>query len=459
MSITTFEVFSEALEQFQEFERVAKPVQRLVEAHAAAVLATHRHRIDRIESRTKSFDSIRDNYIRDYGLPSTSVTLDEFLRDANDLVGVRVVVYYNDDADAICNEILKIFPDGKIDQKLTIHDANRGSRFGYRAVHVNFSFSSEPILRSTRRSQIGIEFQIRTILSDAWARHSHKLVYKNDNVLSDEIIRSFARNAAVVEEVDENMERIHLMPLVAPRTSLSLGLTWHAIYEESCRNLNASLDEADLRALYLQVKDTFVSKDEGEVLGEFLADIRLAWDRFGCLDFDRYGYPDPAAKLRMSLYGLNQNRYESLIPLHMRNRIGNLLHVGIKRSNNSKNLGLRLIEQDTAVPFTVPDDIKKLCEDMVKDWRYFVIDSSARKLVPVEQILLTRARPSGIRNAVERMKEAASGAIPRRGPIQVLKKDDGYVVIDGNSTVVVLAAIGLEEIPVEVQSSAVASLV
>src|SRR5438067_7266221 len=195
-------------------------------AHTKAMVYPFANQIDRIESRTKEFISIRDNYLDQYGVPSSLITLDEFLRDATDLIGVRVVAYYNADVDNIRNTLTEIHPQASVEEKLTVHDINRGSRFGYRAVHVNFQFSEERLFRDQPRSSAGVEIQIRTILSDAWARHSHKLVYKSDRPPPDEVLRAFAGTAAMLETADGQIERIRQLPQIPELKKASLELGW-----------------------------------------------------------------------------------------------------------------------------------------------------------------------------------------------------------------------------------------
>jgi hypothetical protein len=81
--------------------------------------------------------------------------------------------------------------------------------------------------------------------------------------------------------------------------------------------------------------------------------------------------------------------------------------------------------------------------------RYFqVVDDQL--MVPLDRLRLTRARPDGIASAVRRMAEAATGARPRRRPINVSLRSDGlYDVVDGNSTVVAAAAAGWACLPCE----------
>jgi hypothetical protein len=85
--------------------------------------------------------------------------------------------------------------------------------------------------------------------------------------------------------------------------------------------------------------------------------------------------------------------------------------------------------------------------------RYFVIDEKTL-LLPLQSLILTRARPIGIENAVALMCLAYDGKQQRRAPISVRPRADGaYLVIDGNSTVTVARAAGWLSIPCTVVKS------
>jgi ppGpp synthetase/RelA/SpoT-type nucleotidyltranferase len=327
--VSIADAFEVARRDFREFAKVAETVEGIMSAHTRAILYRFSDRIDRIESRTKTFVSIRDNYISDYGLPVPGLTMAEFLRDANDLVGVRVVVYYNSDVDAIRDALMEAHPGASLDEKLTIHDLSKGSRFGYRAVHINFTFSDEAILKYQARSAVGVELQIRTILSDAWARHSHKLAYKAKAAPTDELVRSFALTAAMLENVDAQIEGLRSLPIVSGRRQVSEELSWMHFYEGVVGLLGTPLDEDTVKALYVTLAQGEDSSPDRE--DEFLRDAERAWTSFGDIDFARYGIRDPLTQLKVALYGLRKDKYENLIALYMREKIDTILQVGGRR--------------------------------------------------------------------------------------------------------------------------------
>lgn len=55
--------------------------------------------------------------------------------------------------------------------------------------------------------------------------------------------------------------------------------------------------------------------------------------------------------------------------------------------------------------------------------------------LPLDLLILSRARPDGVANAARLMRAAYEGRHPRRSPIVVRSRSDGFLVEDGNSTV------------------------
>jgi hypothetical protein len=79
--------------------------------------------------------------------------------------------------------------------------------------------------------------------------------------------------------------------------------------------------------------------------------------------------------------------------------------------------------------------------------RYF-LTTEAAVLLPVDSLIQSRARPSGIANAVKFMRAAYDGEKSRRAPIDVRELGEGrYLVLDGNSTATIAAAAGWPALP------------
>src|SRR5262245_48321512 len=93
---------------------------------------------------------------------------------------------------------------------------------------------------------------------------------------------------------------------------------------------------------------------------------------------------------------------------------------------------------------------------MSRNWRDYFDLTVPYTLVKLTDIILLRARPEGLSSAIERMREAALGNFPKRPPISLRKRHDLYVVEDGNSTTIILAAIGVKVLPAYVIGSEIA---
>lgn len=83
--------------------------------------------------------------------------------------------------------------------------------------------------------------------------------------------------------------------------------------------------------------------------------------------------------------------------------------------------------------------------------RYFLL-AEAHKMIPVGDLVLSRARPKGIANAVALMASAYEGKTAKRIPIQVRTfSADRFLVVDGNSTCIIATAAGWAAIPAEIE--------
>jgi len=126
----------------------------------------------------------------------------ESLDDITDIVGIRVITYFEDEVDkvaAIISGEFKIDKENSIDKRTLESD-----RFGYRSLHyvVSLSEGRKKLTEYSRFKSIKIEIQIRSILQHAWAEIEHDLGYKGEFAIPDSIKRSFFRVAALLETAD-----------------------------------------------------------------------------------------------------------------------------------------------------------------------------------------------------------------------------------------------------------------
>lgn len=119
------------------------------------------------------------------------------LTDVTDLVGFRVVTYFDDGVEAAAR-----FVEREFDVDLTNSADKRGrdalDRFGYRSLHYVCRPPAPVPLPDLR-----FEVQIRTILQHAWAEIEHDLGYKNTDAIPAAIRRRFSRLAGLLELADD----------------------------------------------------------------------------------------------------------------------------------------------------------------------------------------------------------------------------------------------------------------
>jgi putative GTP pyrophosphokinase len=136
------------------------------------------------------------------------------ISDITDIIGIRIITYYQDDVNIIKNLLQQAFAN---DNSNSIDKRNYvGDSFGYGSLHLIMSFTHSPYyykgphIDASKYQGLKFEIQIRTILEHAWAETEHDLGYKHDLVagLPIPIKRSFSRLAAVLETVNVEFVRL-----------------------------------------------------------------------------------------------------------------------------------------------------------------------------------------------------------------------------------------------------------
>jgi ppGpp synthetase/RelA/SpoT-type nucleotidyltranferase len=118
------------------------------------------------------------------------------LWDVTDLVGLRVVTYFEDDVDRVATVIEQTLPialEHSVDKRRR-HDP---SAFGYRSLHYVCSLGIAALPRAA------FELQVRTVLEHAWAEIEHDLGYKSGDVVPGPVRRRLHRVASLLELADQ----------------------------------------------------------------------------------------------------------------------------------------------------------------------------------------------------------------------------------------------------------------
>ncbi len=126
-----------------------------------------------------------------------------------DIVGLRIITYFTDDVEKICNLIESEF---FVDQQNSIdkHSQLSENEFGYLSVHKIIKLSNDRLLltENKRYKDCVAEVQVRTLLQHAWAEIEHDRRYKSGIVLPPDIARRFYMSAGVLELIDLEFQRI-----------------------------------------------------------------------------------------------------------------------------------------------------------------------------------------------------------------------------------------------------------
>jgi len=155
--------------------------------------------IEHISSRLKSLDSVVDK-MRRKGIEPSFEAISETI---TDIAGVRVTCSFVSDAYRIA-ELLTAQPDLRV---LRVKDyIAEPKENGYQSLHL---IVEVPVFLSTGAHPVCVEVQIRTIAMDFWASLEHKIYYKYDRQVPDELLARLTDAARTAAELDGRMERLH----------------------------------------------------------------------------------------------------------------------------------------------------------------------------------------------------------------------------------------------------------
>lgn len=184
--------------RFSDYEALNVSGQRLL----TDLLKMGRLKVLSITGRVKDRESLVEKLLRpgkDY----------ENLQQVTDVVGLRVVTFFEDDVDEVASIIAKEF------QLVLEHCSDRRyfedpDRFGYRSLHYvcKLSEARKKLSENARCCEEMFEIQIRSILQHAWAEIEHDLGYKNPGTIPNEIRHQLFRVAGLLEIADREFKEV-----------------------------------------------------------------------------------------------------------------------------------------------------------------------------------------------------------------------------------------------------------
>ncbi|MFH1005209.1 MAG: RelA/SpoT domain-containing protein [Bacteroidota bacterium] len=130
------------------------------------------------------------------------------LSDITDIIGLRIITYFEDEVDKVAKIISKEFkvdPENSVDKRIIDPD-----RFGYQSLHfiVKVQHPRSSLNEWKRFTDFNAEIQIRSILMHAWAEISHDIGYKGEISIPKQERRAFFRIAALLELADKEFIRL-----------------------------------------------------------------------------------------------------------------------------------------------------------------------------------------------------------------------------------------------------------
>lgn len=155
--------------------------------------------IEHVSSRVKSPDSLVEKVVRKGIAPD----FDSIREHISDIAGVRVTCSFTADAYRLFD--LLAHQDDITVRTVKDYIATPKPN-GYKSLH---AILEVPVFLSTGPVQVPVEVQFRTIAMDFWASLEHKIYYKYEAQVPQELLESLKDAADTAAELDDRMERLH----------------------------------------------------------------------------------------------------------------------------------------------------------------------------------------------------------------------------------------------------------
>ncbi len=155
-----------------------------------------------IEARIKAENSLAGK-LRRKGMKYAT------LNDITDILGVRIITFYNEDVDKIASIAESTF---EVDWKNSIdkRNAHQFDSFGYNSLHYICRLKDETCdqLGQPQFKKIWFELQMRTALQHVWSVIQHDIGYKSAIETPLEYHRNLSRLAGLLELADNEFSRV-----------------------------------------------------------------------------------------------------------------------------------------------------------------------------------------------------------------------------------------------------------
>ena len=306
MDLLNEKILQEYDEQKNNFEQLRVIVCRLINDR----LREKSQRVMQVDSRVKARDSLEGKLIRK---PEKY----RKLSDITDILGVRVICYFTDQAQecaGIIEQMFEVDYSNSVDKrKIMAPDA-----FGYLSTHFICTLRSDGGWPE-ELVDLPFEIQLRSVLQHTWAEIEHDLGYKSEFGIPREMRREFSRVAAMLEvadniflnlkrrialyqeEVLENIDTEQAAELPLDQVTLSAFLarsrSMRELLTQMTEKSGARLREVPSEGYLPQLRFLGV-----HTIGDLLELLSLEWEH--ALQLSRHVLSDPEIEEAVNTIGL-----------------------------------------------------------------------------------------------------------------------------------------------------------
>ncbi|SMP58595.1 GTP pyrophosphokinase [Anoxynatronum buryatiense] len=155
--------------------------------------------IEHVKSRLKTPESII-NKLQRKNYPWSVESIRENIRD---IAGIRITCSFVPDIYRVAGMLMQQQDITVLDYKDYIEEPKPN---GYQSLHMILQV---PVFMSDRMEKVFVEVQIRTIAMDFWASLEHKIYYKYEREVPQQLKDDLKEAADTVAQLDRKMEQIH----------------------------------------------------------------------------------------------------------------------------------------------------------------------------------------------------------------------------------------------------------
>ena len=191
------------LEEYDGFYESYKILFDVLMKYLKKILIEDNHMfLEGLEGRIKERNSL-EKKLELKGMKYSSI------KDITDIIGTRIITFYNDEIDFVASLIQKNF-DIDYENSIDKRKLYEVDRFGYMSLHYICTLPKTIYYDENRPeiNEIRFEIQMRTALQHVWATIFHDTGYKSDIEVPKEYIRNLSRLAGLLELADDEFKMI-----------------------------------------------------------------------------------------------------------------------------------------------------------------------------------------------------------------------------------------------------------